>query len=147
MGFGAVSCVGKGLTKTFQARESDTHNPHGQSLGQLSRLYQNNNRVVTLPAYTRSLWYPCTSRAPNELCAPAHVLPLIHNIGNVMGSHVEPGHLLSLGVLSLRDNPRQHWQRWCLKTSVSKATFSQLSATSWAAPACRGDWPSLQLGL
>lgn len=60
---------------------------------------------------------------------------------------MEPGHLLGLGGLSPRDNPRQHWQRWRLKTSVSEATFPQLSATPWAAPACKGDRPSLQLGL
>lgn len=33
MGFSVVSCVGKGLTKSFQARESNTHNQHAQSLG------------------------------------------------------------------------------------------------------------------
>lgn len=58
MGFRVVSCVGKGLTKSFQARESDTHSQHVQLYNrsvQLSWLYQNDNRAVTLPAYARSL--------------------------------------------------------------------------------------------
>lgn len=33
MGDGVVSCLGKELTKSFQAIESDTHNQHAQSDG------------------------------------------------------------------------------------------------------------------
>lgn len=144
MGFREVSCIGKGLTKSFQARESDTHNQHAQSL---SQWYQNDNRLSLCLLTPGAFNAPAQAEPPKELCAPAHVLPLTCNTGNVLGSHVEPGHLLSLRGLSLRDNPRQHWQRWRLKTSASKATFPQLSATPWAAPACREDWHSLQLGL